>query len=117
MTTTTVFTNVGDNTAATQFNAATGFYVAWGTGTTTPTKADTALQTASAEARTTMSTAVASAVQTATGTIVSLSGQTISEAGIFSASTSGNMYVHTVFTGVALNASDSIAFTFTLTFS
>lgn len=117
MSTTTVFTNTGDNTACTQFNAAAGFYLAWGTGTATPLKTDTALQTPSAEARTTASTAVASAVQTVTGTITSLSGQTISEVGILSASTLGNLYVHSVFTGIPLNTGDSINFNITITFS
>lgn len=117
MSTTTVFTNVGDNTAASQFDAATGFYIAWGTGTSTPLKTDTALQTPSAESRVSMSHSASSAVWTATGTIVSSSNQSLSEAGVFSASTSGNLYVHTVFTAIAINTGDSIAFTIQVTFN
>ena len=50
----------------------------------------------------------------ATATLPSTSTQTIQEAGLFSASTSGVMFVHAAFTGIALSSGDSIAFTLTI---
>jgi hypothetical protein len=94
-------------------------YIGWGTGSTAAAVTDTALQTASAEARTNgtkskVTTTVANDTLQVVGTITSLGSQTISEAGLFDASTVGNMYVHGVFTGIALGVGDSIAFTVTI---
>lgn len=91
-------------------------YLAWGTGTTAAALANTALQTASAEARTAGTSSnvtvnVASDCYQVVGTITSLSAQTISELGQFDASTAGNMLAHWVFTGLALGIGDSIQFT------
>ena len=44
-------------------------------------------------------------------------GETITNAGLFDASTSGNLFVKGDFTGIALNSGDSIAFTFKVQFS
>lgn len=94
-------------------------YIGWGTGTTAAAVTDTTLTTASAESRTNGSkskttTTVTDDTLTVTGTVTSASGQTIAEVGLFDASTSGNMYVHGVFTGIALLTGDSIAFTVTI---
>lgn len=94
-------------------------YIGWGTGTTAAAVTDTALQTASGEARTNgtkskVTTTVTNDTLQVVGTITSAGTQTISEAGLFDASTSGNMYVHGVFTGIALGTGDSIAFTVTI---
>lgn len=94
-------------------------WIGWGTGATAAAVTDTALQTPSAEARTVGSaskttTTVTNDTLTVTGTVTSASGQTISEAGLFDALTSGNLYVHGVFTGIALLTGDSIAFTVTI---
>jgi hypothetical protein len=91
-------------------------YLGWGTGTTAAALANTALQTASAEARTagtssTVTTNVTNDTYQVVGTITSLSGQTISELGQFDATTAGNMLAHWVFTGLALLTGDSIQFT------
>ena len=51
------------------------------------------------------------------GTITADGTKTITNAGVFDASTVGNMLLKSDFTGVALNASDSIQFTFTITWS
>jgi hypothetical protein len=45
------------------------------------------------------------------------SGKTITNAGLLDASTSGNLFFKTDFTGLALNVADSIAFTFKVQFS
>lgn len=115
----TVFTNGGkalivDALDNTQLTSPT--YIGWGTGTTTAAATQTALVTPSAEARTNgtksqQTTSVSGDTYRVVGTITSSSSQTISEAGLFDASTSGNMYVRGDFTGIALANGDSIAFT------
>ena len=53
-----------------------------------------------------------------TGTItVVTSGKTITNAGLFDASTTGNLLMKGDFTGIALNVGESIAFTMKLVFS
>lgn len=115
----TVFTNTGkaklvdalDNTQLTRPT-----YIGWGTGTNAANATDTGLQTASAEDRTNgtptqQTTTVTGDTFQVTGTITSLGSQTITEAILNDASTSGNTYVRGVFTGIALGTGDSIAFT------
>ena len=91
-------------------------YVGWGTGSTAAAAGDTTLQTASAEARTNgtkskQTTNSSNDTYQVVATVTSLSTQTIAEVGLFDASTSGNMYVRGVFTGIPLEASDAIEFT------
>lgn len=115
----TVFTNTGkallvDALDNTQLTSPT--YIGWGTGTTTAAATQTALVTPSAEARVNgtksqQTTTVTGDTYRVTGTITSAGSQTIAEAGLFDASTSGNMYVRGDFTGIALGNGDSIAFT------
>lgn len=95
-------------------------YIGWGTGTTAAAVTDTGLQTASSESRTNGTKSITTTnfsndTYQVTGTVTSTSSQTISEAGLFDASTTGNCYVHGVFTGIALANGDSIAFTVTIT--
>lgn len=94
-------------------------WIGWGTGSTAAAAADTTLTTASSEARTVGSaskttTSVTNDTLTVTGTVTSTQTQTIAEAGLFDALTTGNLYVHGVFTGIALGNGDSIAFTITI---
>lgn len=91
-------------------------FLGWGTGTTAAALGNTALQTASAEARVSgassnVTTNVTNDTYQVVGTITSASTQTISELGQFDAVTAGNMLAHWVFTGIPLNAADSIQFT------
>ena len=95
-------------------------YIGWGTGTTAAAVTDTALQTPSAESRTNgtkskVTTTFSNDTLQVTGTVTSSSSQTISEAALFDASTSGNMYVRGTFTGIPLGNGDSITFTVTQT--
>lgn len=117
----TVLTNVGeqyicDFLSGTDTVAAD--YVAWGTGAGTAAKGDTTLFTEAAEARVqgTKSTqgTGASAVYQVVGTITSSSSQTITNAGLFNASSGGDLVIKGDFTGVALTSGDKIEFTFTL---
>lgn len=51
------------------------------------------------------------------GTITAGGALTITNAGVFDASTTGNLYVKGDFTGVGLASGDSIQFTFKVQFS
>lgn len=97
-----------------------GSHIGWGTGTTTPAKGDTALQTESADPAARVATTVtvsgagAAAKYSSSATLPSTTTQAITEAGLFSASSAGIMFVHTVFTVVNVVLGDSIAFTVTI---
>src|SRR5689334_20009490 len=77
-----------------------GSHIGWGTGTTTPAKADTALGTESSDPASRVATSVtvsgsgSSAKYSASATLPSTSTQAITECGLFSASTSGVLFVH-----------------------
>lgn len=92
-------------------------YVGWGTGTTTAAATDTALETAAAEARVSGTLSYVDTVfdddtyQNVATITCSGSSKTISEAGVFDASTNGNMFMRATFDGIALNVNDSIQFT------
>jgi len=96
-------------------------YVAWGTGAGTTSATDTTLftelsgRTSGTASQTTTSTTndTFQVVATQTASI----GNTITNAGLFDASTSGNLFVKGDFTGIALNTGDSIQFTFKVQFS
>ena len=90
-------------------------FIGWGTGAGTAAKADTTLFTEASESRVATTDSQPSvdknqwlAQITAAGT------KTITNAGVFSASTGGTLLLHSDFTGVALALNDSIEFTFTL---
>jgi hypothetical protein len=116
MATTTVFTAVGDTKAAALFAALSGVYIGWGTGAGTASTSDTALFT-EADTRQAVSNSSSGAVWQTTATMTAGSGETITNAGVLSALTSGSLYVHSSFTGVVLNTNDTIAFTFQVTFA
>ena len=82
-------------------------YVAWGTGAGTTSTSDT-----------TLFTEVTPRVSgTVVGTQTAGTAETITNAGLFDASTAGNLFVKGDFTGIALNSGDSIQFTFKVQFS
>jgi hypothetical protein len=92
-------------------------YVAWGTGTTGVALTDTTL-TEPGEARTLgigtqTTTTTASDTVNITGTVVATGTRTIAEAGLFTAVTSGTLFVRGVLAStIGLTTGDSIAFTF-----
>lgn len=97
-------------------------YVAWGTGTTTAAAGDTALTTASSEARTSgtstqVTTTTTNDTYQVVGTITSTQTQSIAEFALFDASTSGTLFVHGNFTAIPLQNGDSIQFTIKVSFS
>lgn len=117
-----IYTDVGENLTADMFDgtaaAPANWYVGWGTGAGTAAKADTTLFTESAEARVAVTESQPSSnINRLVGTITASAGRTITNAGIFDASTGGNMALKGDFTGVVLANGDSIQFTFELTWS
>jgi hypothetical protein len=96
-------------------------YVAWGTGAGTTSATDTTLftetGTRSLGTSTQQTTSTTNDTYQVVGTLTAGSTLTITNAGLFDASTSGNLFVKGDFTGIALNSSDSIQFTFKTQFS
>jgi hypothetical protein len=89
-----------------------------GTGTNAESAGDTTLQTPAGPARVTGTQSKPTSVQYRTvGTITYTTNQTITEHGIFSASTSGVLLDRSVFTGIAVSNGAQIEFTYTLTVS
>lgn len=117
-----IFTDVGETLVADfvdgTASAPANWYVAWGTGAGTAAKGDTTLFTEASESRVAVTESQPSSnVNQFVGTITASGAKTITNAGIFDASSGGNLLLKSDFTGVALGASDSIEFTFTLTWS
>ena len=96
-------------------------YVAWGTGAGTSSATDTTLftetGTRTAGTSTQQTTSTTNDTYQVVGTMTAGSTLTITNAGLFDASTSGNLFVKGDFTGVALNSGDSIQFTIKVQFS
>lgn len=93
----------------------TNAHVAMGTGVTAAAKGDTALVTESSEARVAATTSQPAADQNRwVATITADGTKTITEAGLFTASTAGILIIRGDFGGIAVDANDSIEFTFEL---
>jgi hypothetical protein len=96
-------------------------YVAWGTGAGTTALTDTTLftevGTTSLGTSSQQTTTTTNDTYQVIGTVTAGSSLTITNAGLFDASTSGNLFVKGDFTGVALTSGDSIQFTFKTQFS
>jgi hypothetical protein len=113
-----VFTQAGEELVADDIEAARTWYIGWGTGADTADKTDTTLSTEAAESRVSATMSQPSAdVNRFSGTIQSASGQTITNAGVLSATSGGTLLLFSNFSGVALANGDSIAFQFDLTWS
>ena len=111
-----IVTNYLNGGAATQPK-----YVAWGTGAGTTAATDTTLftETGSRVAGTTSQQTTSTTNDTfqVVGTLTAGGSLTITNAGTFDASSSGNLFVKGDFTGVPLNSGDSIQFTIKVQFS
>lgn len=96
-------------------------WLGWGTGAGTTTAADTTLFTEVGSrvsgTVTQVSTSTTNDTYQVVGTITSPSTQTITNAGVFDAITSGNLFVKGDFTGLALVSGDSIQFTVKVQFN
>ena len=92
-------------------------YIGLGTGATAAASGDTALQT---ELATRVAGSLSSSTNVWTNTAVFGAGVntgTLTEAGLFSASSGGTMFARQTFTAVAKSASQSITFTWQVTIS
>jgi hypothetical protein len=96
-------------------------YVAWGTGAGTTAATDTTLFTETGTrvsgTTTQQTTSTTNDTFKVVGTLTAGGSLTITNAGTFDASTSGNLFVKGDFTGIALNSGDSIQFTVKVQFS
>jgi hypothetical protein len=117
----TVLTNTGEQGVCDFLSAVDQVafdWAAWGTGAGTAAKGDTTLFTEASEARVqgTKSTngTGASATYRLVATIVADGTKTITNAGLFNASTVGDLFIKGDFSGIALVLNDSIQFTFDL---
>ena len=118
----TILTNAGRAIATNLISGLGGTvprYIAWGTGAGTAVVTDTTLFTESSEESRTagtptrVTTSVTNDTFQVAGTLtVATSGKTITNAGTFDASSSGNLFIKGDFTGIALNIGDSVSFTF-----
>ncbi len=114
------FTNVGRGITTNRVkNGDTGAtepsYLGWGTGATAAAATSTTLSTESgsrsAGTSTQQTTTETNDTYQVIQTLTSAAGETITNAGLFDASSGGNLYMIGDFTGVVLAASDSIQFT------
>jgi hypothetical protein len=117
----TVLTNVGEQYVCdflSGVDTVAADWVAWGTGAGTAAKGDTTLFTEGPESRVqgTKSTngSGASAKYQVVGTITATGSRTVTNAGLFNASSSGDLVIKGDFTGIVLATNDQIQFTFTL---
>lgn len=97
-------------------------YAAWGTGAGTAAIGDTTLFTEASETRVSGTSTRETTTQTndtyqVVATITADGSKTITNAGLFDASTSGNLFLKGDFTGVALGVGESIQFTFKAQFT
>jgi len=110
-----IYTTAGEAVVVDAIEAQLSCYIGWGTGAGTAAKGDTTLFTEAAETRVAgVETQPDASTNQWDGTITSLSAQTITNAGVFDAISTGNLIVHGDFTGIPLGIGDKIAFTVTL---
>jgi hypothetical protein len=87
-------------------------YVAWGSGAGTAAVGDTTLFTEESEARVAGTESQPSAdVYRVVATLQAAAGKTITNAGTFTASSGGTLFIKGDFTGVVLATGDQITFT------
>lgn len=96
-------------------------YIGWGTGVGTTAATDTTLFTEIgsrvAGTSTQQTTSTTDDTFQVVGTLTAGGSVTITNAGLFDASTSGNLFVKGDFTGIGLTSGDSIQFTIKTQFS
>lgn len=114
----TVFTHAGKAITTNRIKGAgtEPVHVAWGTGAGTAAVGDTTLFTEASEARVVGTSTRETTTQTndtyqVVGTITADAGKTITNAGLFDASTAGNLFMKGDFAGVVLALGESIQFT------
>ena len=111
-----IYTDVGEAFTVDAIETAlTTPFIAWGTGAGTAVKGGTTLNTEASEARVAATPTQPTADKNQwVATITADGAKTITNAGVFTASTVGSMLVHGDFTGIVLALNDSIQFTVSL---
>lgn len=117
-----IFTQAGEDLLADILNrivsVPAAWYIGWGTGAGTAAKGDTTLFTEASEARV---AATESQPTTDTNrfvaTLTAAGVKTITNAGVFSASAVGTVFLKSDFAGLPLAAGDKIEFTFDVNWS
>lgn len=110
-----IYTNAGEGFVVDAIETALTPWVAWGSGAGTAAKGDTTLFTEESEARVSGAETQPSAdTNQWVGTLTADGGKTITNAGVFDASTTGTLIVKGDFTGIVLALNDSIQFTISL---
>ncbi len=114
----TVVTNVGKGiiTGRIKGTGSEPNYISWGTGAGTAAATDTTLFSESTESRTAgtstqVTTTTTNDTYQVVGTMTATGTRNITNAGLFDAATSGNLFMKGDFSTVSLNNGDSIAFT------
>jgi hypothetical protein len=114
----TVYTTVGKTKIVDRIDSNTGGntdYIAWGTGAGTADVGDTTLFTEATEARVSATKSQPAAdTNQWVATITADGSKTITNAGVFDASSAGNLLIKGDFGGIAVAASDQIQFTIKL---
>lgn len=120
----TVLTNAGKAITTNRIKGAgtEPVHVAWGTGAGTAAATDTTLFTESAEARTSgtstqQTTTVTNDTYQVVGTITATGTRAITNAGLFDASSGGNLFMKGDFATINLAPDDSIQFTMKVSFA
>lgn len=111
-----IFTSVGEGLVADYVDgtasAPTNWYIGWGTGAGTAAKGDSTLFTEVGTRQTATESQPAADTNQFVATLTSSGANTITNAGVFDASTSGNMLLKSNFTGIPLADTEQIEFTF-----
>lgn len=113
-----VFTSAGEAAVVDVLDTNVSTWIDMGTGTTAAAKGDTTMQTAWGGSRgsATQSQPAADTWQHV-ATLAAGGTFAITEAGLFDASTSGNLYVRSTFTAINVVDGDSIEFTISMQFA
>lgn len=111
-----IFTSVGEGLVADYVDgtasAPTNWYIGWGTGVGTAAKGDSTLFTEVGTRVAATESQPAADTNQFVATLTSSGANTITNAGVFDASTSGNMLLKSDFTGIPLADTEQIEFTF-----
>ena len=117
MATVAKFTSAGSAIVTVLLAASSVKYVDWGTGTDAAAATDTALQTPGGESRTSGTQTQQDTDHTddtyqVVGEITCAgAGKAITEAGLFDASSDGNLYFRSTFSAINVDVGDKVAFT------
>jgi len=110
-----IYTNAGEDFVVDAIATALSPFIGWGTGAGTSAKGDTTLFTEASEARVAATESQpTSDTNQWVSTITADGAKTITNAGVFDASSGGNLIVKGDFTGIVLAINDSIQFTISL---